>query len=117
MDLFASKLRERAEQLGISNSEAARRAGLDERRYAHYVRGRSEPDLATLVRIAKALDTHPNALLGLDNQGNAGAGKSILLERLTAAGESLPERELRSLTIQAEALAIDANRQKTTGQS
>src|SRR5690606_11426561 len=37
MDIFANRLRERAAQLGISNAEAARRSGLDERRYAHYV--------------------------------------------------------------------------------
>ncbi|WP_312890263.1 helix-turn-helix domain-containing protein [Rhizobium laguerreae] len=45
MDILSKRLRERAEQLGISNAEAARRVGLDERRYAHYVAGRREPDL------------------------------------------------------------------------
>ena len=34
MDVFATKLRERAAQLGISNAEVARRAGLSERRAA-----------------------------------------------------------------------------------
>jgi transcriptional regulator with XRE-family HTH domain len=63
MDTFAKRLRERAEQLGISNAEAARRAGLDERRYAHYASGRREPDLATLVKIADTLGTHPTGCL------------------------------------------------------
>ncbi len=63
MDIFAKRLRERAKQLGISNAEAARRIGLDERRYAHYASGRREPDLATLVNIAEILGTNPNWLL------------------------------------------------------
>lgn len=112
METFAKKLKERAEQLGISNAEAARRADLDERRYAHYASGRREPDLATLVRIAKALGTHPNALLGLDVEGKPETRKAALLSRLTAAGVGLAESELRSLTIQAEALATASRRQK-----
>lgn len=112
MEIFGKKLKERAEQLGISNAEAARRADLDERRYAHYASGRREPDLATLVRIAKALGTHPNALLGLDDEGKSETRKSALLGRLVAAGESLSEAELRSLTVQAEALAAASIRQK-----
>ena len=52
MDVFATKLRERAAQLGISNAEVARRAGLSERRYGHYVSGVREPDLRTLLTIA-----------------------------------------------------------------
>jgi transcriptional regulator with XRE-family HTH domain len=51
MDLFAKRLRERARQLQLSDAEVARRAGLAERRYGHYVRGMREPDYATLVRI------------------------------------------------------------------
>lgn len=112
MDIFAKKLKARAEQLGISNAEAGRKADLDERRYAHYASGRREPDLATLVRIAKALGTNPNALLGLDTEGKPETRKSALLGRLTAAGESLSEAELRSLTVQAEALAAANTKQK-----
>jgi transcriptional regulator with XRE-family HTH domain len=115
MDILPKKLRERAEQLGISNAEAARRIGLDERRYAHYTSGRREPDLATLLRIAKALGTHPNALLGLDPVGRPETHKSVLLERLISAGESLSVPELRSLTVQAEALAAASNQQHERG--
>ncbi|WP_328286611.1 helix-turn-helix domain-containing protein [Pseudorhizobium marinum] len=65
MELLARRLQERSKQLGISNAEASRRMGLDERRYAHCTSGRREPDLATLVRIAEALGTTPNWLLGV----------------------------------------------------
>jgi transcriptional regulator with XRE-family HTH domain len=63
MDLFAKRLRERARQLELTDAEVARRAGLSERRYGHYVRGARQPDFQTLVRICAALDTTPNDLL------------------------------------------------------
>lgn len=63
MGPFATNLRTRAEELGLSNAEVARRAGLSERRYGNYVSGRREPDLATLVRIAQVLDSTPDQLL------------------------------------------------------
>jgi transcriptional regulator with XRE-family HTH domain len=47
----------------LSDAEVARRAGLAERRYGHYVRGAREPDLQTLLRICTALDVTPNDLL------------------------------------------------------
>lgn len=59
MDAFCRNLKNRTEELGISNAEAARRSGLSERRYAHFVSGDREPDLATLVRIADALGVTP----------------------------------------------------------
>jgi transcriptional regulator with XRE-family HTH domain len=46
MDLFAKRPRERA-QLGLTDAEVARRAGLNERRYGHYVRGNREPRFGT----------------------------------------------------------------------
>lgn len=85
MDVFARKLKERAEQLGISNAEAARRYDLDERRYAHYVAGRREPDLATLVKIAQTLGTTPNWLLSLSATGTAGTARTDMQDRLISA--------------------------------
>jgi len=63
MDAFAHTLRRRARDLGLSDAEVARRAGLTERRYGHYVGGTREPDLATLVRISEVLAVTPNDLL------------------------------------------------------
>jgi transcriptional regulator with XRE-family HTH domain len=67
MKIFAERLKDRAAVLGLSNAEVARRTGLSERRYGHYVSGSREPDLATLARIARALGTSPNHLLGYDD--------------------------------------------------
>ncbi len=104
MDIFEQRLRERAQQLGISNAEAGRRAGLDERRYAHYANGRREPDLATLVKIAVALHTTPNWLLGVDQEREVGAERGDLLGRLMNSASSLPDAELRTVCVLAEAL-------------
>ena len=66
MEIFVEKLQERSKELGLTQADVARLAGLNERRFNHYARGRRQPDLATLVRIAEALKTTPNWLLGVD---------------------------------------------------
>ena len=50
MRIFVDRLQERASELGLSQAEVAR----------------LQPDLATLVRIAKSLQTTPNWLLGVE---------------------------------------------------
>lgn len=104
MEIFATKLRERAAQLGISNAEVARRAGLSERRYGHYVSGVREPDLRTLVTIAATLGTTPDVLLGVDDPRPVSTRHS-LQDRITAALAALSEADLDRIAIQIEALA------------
>jgi transcriptional regulator with XRE-family HTH domain len=115
METIAKKLRERAQQLGISNAEAARRIGLEERRYAHYVSGRREPDLATLVGIAKALQTTPNALLGVTPDGQPETRRSTLLDRLMGATQAMADKELEICVVQAEAMATLVGRKGRRG--
>lgn len=104
MQMLARRLKERAQQLGISDRQAARLCGLDERRYAHYAGGRREPDLETLVTIARALSTTPNWLLGVDTDGKKATKRGALLDRLVSAAQGLSDEELRIVTVQAEAL-------------
>lgn len=104
MEMFATKLRERAAQLGISNAEVARRAGLSERRYGHYISGVREPDLRTLVTIAATLGTTPDVLLGVGDPKPVSARHS-LQDRITAALAALSEADLGRIAIQIEALA------------
>lgn len=104
MEMFAKRLKERAAQLGISDRQAARLCGLDERRYAHYAGGRREPDLQTLVDIARALSVSPNWLLGVDSEGKKATKRSALLDRLGSAAQALTDEELRIVTVQTEAL-------------
>jgi transcriptional regulator with XRE-family HTH domain len=104
MDTLAKSLRKRAEELGLSHAEIARRVGLSERRYAHYVAGRNEPDLATLVRIATILESTPNELLGFGSEMKR-SGRDRLTDRLNVAVKSMDDRALEITVIQAEAVA------------
>lgn len=101
MQPLGFNLRRRAEALGLSNAEVARRAGLGERRYANYVGGTREPDLATLVRIAATLGVTPDQLLGVAGLQPS----SILLDRLVLAARAMTDSDLESLVVQAEAVA------------
>ncbi len=104
MNRFCFQLRQRAEELGISQAEAARRSGLSEHRYGHYVRGIREPDLATLARIAKALQTTPNELLGFASEKSEKSRRSLLRDRLNSAIAELREKDLELVIAQTEVL-------------
>lgn len=104
MDIFANRLRERAQQLGISNSEAARRIGLEEGRYGHYIAGRREPDLATFKKIAEVLGTTPNWLVGVEEAFEGNLEKAALVERFKNAAMSMEIGELKQFIVQVEAV-------------
>lgn len=104
MDIFANNLKRRAQELEISNAEVARRVGLSERRYAHYVSGRNEPDLAMLVKIADVLQSTPNELLGLKDGEGAKGPRDVLVDRLNAVATMMTDDDLKSAVAQAEAV-------------
>lgn len=103
MDVFANNLRHRAQELGLANAEVARRVGLSERRYAHYVSGRNEPDLAMLLKIADVLQSTPNELLTKENATEKGP-RAILVEKLIAAATVMTDDDLQVAIVQAEAV-------------
>lgn len=86
MRSFSRNLRRKVSALGLSLSEAARRAGVSERRFSNYVCERREPDLATLMRIAAALETTPDALLGVKRSSSATIDQ--ITSNLTALSEA-----------------------------
>ncbi len=79
--------------------------GLGERRYANYVSGKREPDLATFVRIAEVLGTTPNWLLGREDNDGPKSVSSILLDRLAIAANAMTKVALEITVTQAEAVA------------
>lgn len=85
MQGLGDRLKRRAKELELTDSEVARRLGMQQSRYAHYVAGTREPDLATLARVCRVLKTTPNALLGFTDQK---PGDSIL-ERIEAAAVAM----------------------------
>ena len=72
---FNQQLRKRSKQLGLTDVEVARRAGISERRYGHYVAGKREPNFAMLRKLCSVLDTDPNFLLSGDMKAAAKAGE------------------------------------------
>ena len=94
MQVFAQRIRERARELGLSDAEVARRAGLSERRYGYYATGEREPNLATLIRICEVLAATPNDMLLPEGKPPAQSGRDRLLARITAAADSLNPTEL-----------------------
>lgn len=104
MDIFATNLRQRAQEFGLSNAEVARRVGLSERRYAHYVSGRNEPDLAMLVRISEVLQSTPNQLLGLEQGDPPENERARSVQRLNAAVVVMTDDDLHAAAVQAEAV-------------
>lgn len=103
MEVFAKNLRRRAQELGLANAEVARRVGLSERRYAHYVSGRNEPDLAMLLKIADVLQSSPNELLSGD-MPEPRDSRVFLIDRLTSAAAIMIDADLEAAVAQAEAV-------------
>lgn len=108
MEIFAKRLRERAKQLALSDAEVARRVGLAERRYGHYVRGSREPDFATLLRICSALGVTPNDLLGPAEPRRL-AGKERWIARVLTAAQLLSPEDVKLAARQVEVL-LDCRR-------
>jgi transcriptional regulator with XRE-family HTH domain len=111
MERFAKRLKERAAELGVSHAEAARRSGLSERRFSNYVSGIREPDLALLVRIAEALQTTPNDLLGMGDKRKS-TSRMLLVDRLNSAAEGLSDHDLEVVTVQTEALSGQSRKKR-----
>ena len=105
---IGERLRARARELQLTDAEVARRLGLAQSRYAHYVSGTRAPDYRTLARICRTLLTSPDHLLGFsaDSPGPSSEG-ALLRERALA---SLAAMDLGSLRLAADILDAIARR-------
>jgi transcriptional regulator with XRE-family HTH domain len=101
---FGHRLRERARELGLSDAEVARRAGLSERRYGYYATGEREPSLVTLIRICEVLGVTPNDLLLAGAKPPAQSARERLVSRITAAASNLTVAQLEVAACQIECL-------------
>ncbi len=93
---YGERLRLRARELGLSDSEVARRLGLSQSRYAHYVSGVREPDYATFARICRVLAFSPNDALGFAEVPEQPTEIQRLRERIQATLEVLGLPTLRT---------------------
>jgi transcriptional regulator with XRE-family HTH domain len=95
MDGLGTRLRARAQELELSDSEVARRLGVSQSRYANYVSDKREPDYRTLLRICGILGTTPNALLGADDGPADATERARLAQRIDAAAAAMDTKMLR----------------------
>ena len=94
MQGMGARLRARARELGLSDSEVARRLDLSQPRYANYVNDTNEPDLATFVRICRALGTSPDKVLAFADVPDRGES-DVLVARIVSAVGSMDKGRLR----------------------
>lgn len=102
---LGERLRARARELGLSDSEVARRLGLSQPRYAHYVSGVREPDFATFARICRALGISPNDALGFEVRPRQPDEVERLRQRIEAAVEVMDVPTLRTAAALLDVLA------------
>ena len=105
MGVYGDRLRARARALGLTDAEVARRLGLAQSRYANYVNGNREPDLATFARICRALATTPDEILGFGSHNKADAEAEPERRRALAAVEAMDGRTLKIAAIVLESIA------------
>ena len=68
---FSSRLKELIKEQNLSQARFAEEVGITRARLNNYTKGRSEPDYATLVRIARRLDVSTDNLLGCETPHGA----------------------------------------------
>lgn len=102
---LGERLRVRARELGLSDAEVARRLGLSQPRYAHYVSGVREPDFPTLARICRALAMSPNEALGFEVHPKRSGEVERLRQRVEAAIEVMDLQTLRTAAALLDVLA------------
>ena len=106
-------VRERAAELGLSQAEVARRCGISERRFGHYMSDRSEPSLQILIKISEVLDTSPNVLLGVERMSASGRKpdeRTRIKGRIAAACAAMDEASLPLALTLVEAVLAHENR-------
>ena len=86
---LGQRLRERARELGLADATVAARLGLSQQRYYNYVSDQTEPDFETLLRICRALDTTPDAVLGIDAPQADVDEREALRARIAAAAGAM----------------------------
>lgn len=90
--------------MSLSHAEVARRTGLDARRFGHYATGLREPDFRTLIKIAKALGTTPDVLLGVVEDLPVRDADAKLRQQIAIACQSLEGHTLEVVLAQVSAV-------------
>lgn len=98
-------MRERARELGLADATVAERLGLSQQRYHNYVSDQTEPDYETLLRICRALDMTPNAILGTEPPRAEPEEAEKLRSRIAATVNTMAAATLRITAAVVDVLA------------
>ncbi len=113
MQGLGKRLRERAAELGLSDSEVARRLDMSQARYHNYVAETAEPDLGSLLRICRVLSTTPDSILGLGDTPVLDADDALRC-KLVSAVNALKGEALAYTVDIAEAMVASQRRRSST---
>lgn len=67
-ETWARRIRSTRIRLGLSQADLARRSGLTPAAISQLENGQREPAFSTLIRLAHALETSPNDLIGAEDR-------------------------------------------------
>lgn len=104
MNSLAERMTERRREIGRSNAAIARALDMSEQRIGQYMNGRRVPDIATLARLARQLETTPDDLLGVKE--GAGVEFGAVIARLFELEGSTPARAAVLAQVAMQALSI-----------
>lgn len=99
LDAMAKRIKNRIAELGVSQTDVAEAVGISLQRLNNYIGGRRMPDLPTLMRLASALDTTTDWLLGAEDSRSAVA-RVVTAELLAAEG--MPDERIEVVLDAAE---------------
>ena len=74
--LFRSNMRNRRNELGLTQAEVSQLSGIPQPRVSALERGTMAPSITTIAKIAEALRCPPSALLSAESAELAGAKNS-----------------------------------------
>ena len=101
---LGARLKRRAGELGLTDVEVARRLGIAQGRYSSWSNDVHEPDLETVVRIARVLGMTADQVLGVVEEG-AGDADAALRARAGLALGGMSGAPLAGAVGMLEALA------------
>ena len=104
MQGFGARLVARARELGLTNAEVARRAGLSERRFGNYVTDTREPDLHTITVLARVLVISSDELLGITAPKSTKERQRLFAQMEAALGQ-VTKADLELISVQLRAIA------------
>lgn len=85
LEELGKRISSRIESLNLDQTQVAKASGLTVQRLNNYIHARRTPDIMTLARLASALRTSTDYLLGADDL-TAQVGRQVLTELLDATG-------------------------------